>query len=559
MSNHRTPAHVDQSLSANPSSGSSEQPLQDNQPHSQGHSSASFHQSTSVPPTTTDQQWFPPSQQMIVTNSSFYDPTQSSGFTAQQSSMNVWNTQFTGPGGEYFPRQNPTYQQPYAFEGAGSTQYSFVQDQVQVQEQQQHSQQPRVIPTPRRSARGGSRTSGYYRQRGAESQQHAGQYSQVPPSVPPNPPSTQPPPPQPSQQPTGQSLAAQRTTELIAGQFPPVQADQQHPAQQPQPHFSPPPTQSQFQIQQTQFPPTPQFSQSQFSQPHHPHVSSQSHTRPHVPTQSHTHVPSQSQSHAHPHVQSHTQSQPQLHAPPNPPRQSQHYSGPSDPYYLQSDMYYAINTQGNQSAPSLHAHSTSPHSPFATFGPHTPPVNSQTPSSDSGPLLGLPRSHDSVSPASYASHPTSSSFDDSSSGHPVSSVSSSNVHMASHGMGHAATSSISTVTPGSPPIVAAPQQQQQQQQRVQIRQRPIVPITPATATAQAGPARPPIVPKPPAPRPATNRRARAPKRPRPSTSQGGEVGVGTVTMTVMMTMWWNGLDHLCLHKARLQGWVNASE
>ncbi|KAG1824947.1 uncharacterized protein BJ212DRAFT_1476231 [Suillus subaureus] len=166
------------------------------------------------------------------------------------------------------------------------------------------------------------------------------QYSQVPPSVPSNLPSAQPA-PQSSQQPTGQALAAQRTTQLIAGQFPPVQAEQQYPAQQPQPHFSPPPTQSQFQIQQTQFPPTPQFSQSQaqarpqsqFSQPHHPHV----------PTQSH----------AHPHVPAHAQPQPQVHTPPNPPQQSQHYSGPSDSYYLQSDMYYAMNTQGSQSAPSL--------------------------------------------------------------------------------------------------------------------------------------------------------------------------------------------------------------
>ncbi|KAG1843687.1 hypothetical protein F4604DRAFT_1938054 [Suillus subluteus] len=160
----------------------------------------------------------------------------------------------------------------------------------------------------------------------------------------------------------------------------------------------------------------------------------------------------------------------------------------------------------------------SPHTPFATFGSHTPP----TPSSDGGPLLGLPRSHDSVSPASYASHPTSSSFEDSSSGHPASSVSSGIAHMTSQGMGHAATSSVSTVTPGSPPIVAVPQQQQQ---RAQIRQRPIMPITAApTTTAQAGPTRSPIGPKPPAPRPATNRRARAPKRPRPSTSQGGGGG-----------------------------------
>ncbi|KAG2070825.1 hypothetical protein BDR04DRAFT_1118092 [Suillus decipiens] len=104
--------------------------------------------------------------------------------------------------------------------------------------------------------------------------------------------------------------------------------------------------------------------------------------------------------------------------------------------------------------------------------------------------------------------------------------------MTSQGMGHAATSSISTVTPGSPPIAAASQpqpqqQQQQQQQRAQIRQRPIMPITAATTTAvQAGPTQPPVVPKPPAPRPATNRRARAPKRPRPSTSQGGGGGGG---------------------------------
>ncbi|KAG2097935.1 uncharacterized protein F5147DRAFT_714482 [Suillus discolor] len=49
------------------------------------------------------------------------------------------------------------------------------------------------------------------------------------------------------------------------------------------------------------------------------------------------------------------------------------------------------------------------------------------------PMLGLPRSHDSVSPASYASHPTSS-FDDSSSGHPASSVSSGNVHMRAWAM-----------------------------------------------------------------------------------------------------------------------------
>ncbi|KAG1832601.1 hypothetical protein DFJ58DRAFT_234864 [Suillus subalutaceus] len=253
MSNRRTPADVDQTHSAIPSSGSNEQ-LQDNQPRTQAHSlsssSASFHQSTPVPATATgDRQWFPPSQQMIVTSSSFYDPAQASAFTPQQPTINVWDTQFTGPGGEYFPRQHTTYHQPYRFEGAGTNQYSFPQDQVQ--QQQQHSQARPVAPATRRSARGSARSSGYYRQGGTQSQQ----YSQVPPSVPPNPPSAQPP-PQPSQQPTGQSLAAQRTTQLISAQFSPVQAEQQYPAQQPQPHFSspPPPTQSQFQIQQTQFP-----------------------------------------------------------------------------------------------------------------------------------------------------------------------------------------------------------------------------------------------------------------------------------------------------------------
>lgn len=71
-------------------------------------------------------------------------------------------------------------------------------------------------------------------------------------------------------------------------------------------------------------------------------------------------------------------------------------------------------------------------------------------------------------------------------------------------MGHAPSSSVSTVTPGSPPVVPS-----QQQLHVQMRQRPIMPTT-----------RPQIVPKP--SRPATeSRRLRAPKRPRPSTSQGG--------------------------------------
>ncbi|KAG2062856.1 hypothetical protein BDR04DRAFT_1123658 [Suillus decipiens] len=229
---------------------------------------------------------------MVYAGSSFYDPTQASGFTPQQPTVNVWDAQFIGPGGEYFPRQNTSYQQPYRFEGAGTSQYSFAQDQVQ----QQNSQPRPLMHTARRSARGSAQPSGYYRQGGAQSQQ----YSQAP-SVPSNPPSTQPPPPQPSQQPTSQILAAQRTTQLIAGQFP--------------------------LIRQSQFPPTPEFSQSQFSQPDHPHV----------PTQS----------------LAHPQSQPQVHTPPNPSQQSQHYSVPSDPYYLQTDMYYVMNMQGSQSVPSL--------------------------------------------------------------------------------------------------------------------------------------------------------------------------------------------------------------
>ncbi|KAG1729332.1 uncharacterized protein EDB91DRAFT_814304 [Suillus paluster] len=139
-----------------------------------------------------------------------------------------------------------------------------------------------------------------------------------------------------------------------------------------------------------------------------------------------------------------------------------------------------------------------------------------------GPMLGLPRPHDSVSPASYASRPTSSSFEDSSAGLPASSANpGTNVHMTTQPMGHTASSSMSTVTPGSPPIAATPQQQ-----RVPMPQRRIMPIASQTTTmttAQAGPARPPVLPKPPAPRPAPNRR-RAPKRARPSTSQGGGGG-----------------------------------
>ncbi|KAG1729333.1 uncharacterized protein EDB91DRAFT_814138 [Suillus paluster] len=230
MVNRRTPTDGDQSQSALTSSGSSEQLVQDTQPRTQAHplssSSASFHQPT--PATTDNHQWFPPSQQMIVPSSSFYDPAQASGFPTQQP-MNVWNAQFTGPGipgGEYYPRQEQSYQQPYAFEGPTSTQYSFVQPQTQGQVQQQQQQQRRpTIPASRRSARGGARASAYYRQGGAQSQQL--QYPTLPPvqaPVPPHPPS--PPQPQPAQ-PTGQALAAQRTSQLIAqGQFPPVQAEQ---------------------------------------------------------------------------------------------------------------------------------------------------------------------------------------------------------------------------------------------------------------------------------------------------------------------------------------------
>jgi len=103
---------------------------------------------------------------MIVTSSSFYDPTQASGFTPQQPTVNVWDAQFIGPGGEYFPRQNTSYQQPYRFEGAGTSQYSFAQDQVQ----QQNSQPRPLMHTARRSARGSAQPSGYYRQGGAQSQ-----------------------------------------------------------------------------------------------------------------------------------------------------------------------------------------------------------------------------------------------------------------------------------------------------------------------------------------------------------------------------------------------------
>ncbi|KAG2122011.1 hypothetical protein BD769DRAFT_1671096 [Suillus cothurnatus] len=78
---------------------------------------------------------------MIVTSSSFYYPTQASCFTPQQ---------------------------PYRFEGTGTSQYSSAQDQVQ--QQQQNSQPRPLIPTARRSARGSARPSGYYRQGGAQSQ-----------------------------------------------------------------------------------------------------------------------------------------------------------------------------------------------------------------------------------------------------------------------------------------------------------------------------------------------------------------------------------------------------
>ncbi|KIK36133.1 hypothetical protein CY34DRAFT_538844 [Suillus luteus UH-Slu-Lm8-n1] len=340
MSNRRSQADIDQSQSAIQPSGSSDH-LQDNS--TRGHSSsASFHQSTSPPTPTTataDQQWFPNSHQMIVTSSSFYDPAQATPFTPQPP-MNVWDTQYTPPPTDFFPRQHPTsYQQPYPFEPPPTTQYSFVQD----------NQRP-VMPTSRRSARGSSRPSGYYRQGGAQSHQ----YPQVAPS---NTPSTQP------QPPTGQALAAQRTTQLIAGQFPPVQNEQQYPSQ---PQYSPPPTQSQFQIQ-TQFTSTAQFSQSQsqaqgrgqgkgqnqFGQP----------SQAQVQAQSHGSTQSQSQSHG---AQSQPQTQVHAHAPPNQP-QSQHYPPPSDSYYMQSDMYYAMNAQGSQSAPSLHSQAQSATSLVGVF------------------------------------------------------------------------------------------------------------------------------------------------------------------------------------------------
>ncbi|KAG2100056.1 hypothetical protein BD769DRAFT_1677134 [Suillus cothurnatus] len=252
--------------------------------------------STSAPANTGDQQWFPASQQMIVTSSSFYDPTQASGFTPQQPTVNVWDAQFIGPGGEYFPRQNTSYQQPYRFEGAGTSQYPFAQDQVQ----QQNSQPRPLMHTARRSARGSAQPSGYYRQGGAQSQL----LPFLPILLQPN-----------------HHLLSRLNSQQVKSSL------HSYPAQRSQPHFLPPPTQSQFQIRQSQSLPTPEFSQSQFSQPDHPHV----------PTQS----------------LAHPQSQPQVHTPPNPSQQSQHYSAPSDPYYLQTDMYYAMNTQGSQSVPSL--------------------------------------------------------------------------------------------------------------------------------------------------------------------------------------------------------------
>ncbi|KAG0696614.1 hypothetical protein DFH29DRAFT_193472 [Suillus ampliporus] len=358
---------------------------------------------------------------MLVTSSSFYDPTQASGFPAQQS-MHVWDAQFTGPGipgvqgGEYFTRQQQSYQQPYTFEATGSTQYSFAH-------QPQGQQQPQrpVVPAPRRSTRGGARTSAYYRQLpqgGAQGQQP--QYPQLPQAQAPSVLSIPISHPSLATSPTPSSTPAlsaanrpisRRTAYISIDRTRSIFASAGRTAvyiSASSSHFTPPPTQTQFQIQQTQFPP----SQSQpFSQTQSRPQGQFTHVQPLVQSQS---IPMpnlnctrriQPQIHQ-THIQAHTQSQPQVQVhthvqgAPNPPQQSQHYS-PSDSYYLSSDvqgMYYAINAQGSQSLPSLHsthapvpvpastphAHSMSPHSPFASFGPHTPPTNSLTPSSDGG-------------------------------------------------------------------------------------------------------------------------------------------------------------------------------
>ncbi|KAG2353940.1 hypothetical protein BDR07DRAFT_1382652 [Suillus spraguei] len=460
MSNRRSSADVDQTHSANPSSGLREQ-LQDNQHHSQGHSlssssSTSFHQSTPAPPPTGHHQWFQNSQQMIVANSSFYDPTQASGFTAHQPTMNVWDTNSQVQVNNTLPPSSLI-----ALKEHRPASIHFLQTNFNNNAPLCPLHGARVVVVPG--------TIGKVTRKPSNIHKSLLPFPQI------------------LRQPKFSLLNHLKSQQAKLSLH---NAEHQYSAQQSQPHFSPPPTQSQFQIQQTQFPTTHQFPQSQAQA--RPQSSRPSESTPTVSTL----------------------------------LGAAGFVLPSERYVLFE--YTGESDTRRQSTASLHsthaptstphAHSISPHSPFASFGPHTPP----TPSGDAGaggPLLGLPRSHDSVSPASYASHPTSSSFDDSSSGHP-----------ASSGMGHAATSSISTVTPGSPPIAAAPQpqqQQQQQQQRVQIRQRPIMPITAATTTAaQAGPAQPSVVPKPPAPRPATNRRARAPKRPRPSTSQGGGGGGG---------------------------------
>ncbi|OJA14651.1 hypothetical protein AZE42_02678 [Rhizopogon vesiculosus] len=369
MANRRTPADDDHALASSGSHNRNDQ-LQDTLSSSSS-LPTSFHSTTAATAaaTTDVRQWYTDSQM----GASFYDPAQVSGFEDQQP-VNVWNPQYAGTGlqgGEYFTEQHQqqqAYQQPYAFEGSSTNQYSFPQQAYRQIHQQQQSQQP-----PHQGpARGSARASAHYRQRGAESQmypfqQH--QYSQVPqaqaPSV------TQPQLPQPapqqhqaespaSQQPTGQALAAQRTSQLIAqGQFTEVQAEPQYTAQQGQSQISPPPTQTQFQIQQ--FPQAQHFPQTQVPVQAEARFS---HSRGHTQSQTHAHGQPQLRAHiqthpqTHAHVQAHVRSQVHVHGPgqtPNDPQQSQHYP-PSDTYYLSNEaqsMYYAMNAQGSQSLPSL--------------------------------------------------------------------------------------------------------------------------------------------------------------------------------------------------------------
>ncbi|KAG2093702.1 uncharacterized protein F5147DRAFT_779216 [Suillus discolor] len=216
MSNRRMPADVDQTHSAIPSSASEQ--LQDNQPRTQAHSlsssSASFHQSTSAPATATgDQQWFPQSQQMIVTSSSFYDPTQASASTPQWRILSP--TTHNIPAAIKFNSSSIHKHAPsYPLHGA------------------RHVVAPGLLGTIGKGVHKASNTR-----------------KSLLPFL---------------------SILLQPNlllSRLNSQQANPTlhSAEHQYPAQQPQPHFSPPPqpTQSQFQIQQTQFPPTPQFSQSQ--------------------------------------------------------------------------------------------------------------------------------------------------------------------------------------------------------------------------------------------------------------------------------------------------------